>query len=228
MTIKKLTPRQARWAEFLSEYNFIINYQSGKKNEKADALTRKPNERSVEGDKQLEHRMQTLLPPERFEHAIKYVAKLQPIEGKNSPKEDTTSAADPAEPHGELSTLPEKIKEANRADKLCIQICEYLEAPSKQARPTTHLNGCRVSNSLLIKGNCLWVAKGEDELLRLKVIKEVHDQPAVGHPGVEKTLDMIWRHYYWLRMRGKVEQYLRNCYVCKQAKASRDAYNSLF
>ena len=31
-----------RWVEFLSEFNFIIAYQSGKKNKKADALTRKP------------------------------------------------------------------------------------------------------------------------------------------------------------------------------------------
>ena len=58
MTTKKLTPRQARWAEFLSEYNFIISYQSGKKNEKADALTRKPNERPInEDNEKLEHRM---------------------------------------------------------------------------------------------------------------------------------------------------------------------------
>ena len=39
MTTKKLTPRQARWMEFLSEFNFVISYQSGKKNNKANALT---------------------------------------------------------------------------------------------------------------------------------------------------------------------------------------------
>ena len=44
MTTKKLTPRQARWAEFLSKFNFKVTYQTGKKNDKADALTRKPNE----------------------------------------------------------------------------------------------------------------------------------------------------------------------------------------
>ena len=56
MTTKKLTPRQARWAEFLSEYNFIISYQSGKKNNKADALTWKTNKRPVDDDdKRLEH-----------------------------------------------------------------------------------------------------------------------------------------------------------------------------
>ena len=47
MTTKKLTPRQARWVEFLSEFNFKVTYQTGKKNDKADALTRKPNERPI-------------------------------------------------------------------------------------------------------------------------------------------------------------------------------------
>ena len=104
MTTKKLTPRQARWAEFLSEYNFIISYQSGKKNEKADALTRKPNEQPInKNDERLEHRMQTLLPPERFEHVV----NLEPIEVENgsSPNENIASAADPAEPHCEGTEL---------------------------------------------------------------------------------------------------------------------------
>ena len=77
MSTKKLTPRQARWAEFLSEYNFVISYQSGKKNKKADALTRKPNERPVDGkNNRLEHCMQTLLPLERFEHIVDFERDL--------------------------------------------------------------------------------------------------------------------------------------------------------
>ena len=43
ITTKKLMPRQAKWVEFLSEFNFVVTYQSGKKNDKANALTRKPN-----------------------------------------------------------------------------------------------------------------------------------------------------------------------------------------
>ena len=225
MTTKKLTPRQARWAEFLSEYNFIISYQSGKKNEKADALTRKPNERPInENNKKLEHRMQMLLPPQRFEHAVEHAVNLEPIEVENSP-EDITSAVDPAEPHEDYSTLPDKIKSANRVDDLCTEVCAYLEAPSNKKKPATHLNSCRISNSLLIKGNRIWVPKGDH--LRVKVIKEVHDQPAVGHPEAKQTLNMLRCHYYWPAMRGEEEQYLRNCHMCKQAKASRDAYNGL-
>ena len=64
MTTKKLTPRQVRWAKFLSEFNFVISYQSGKKNNKANALTRKPNKRPTEDkDEQRQHHMRVLLPP---------------------------------------------------------------------------------------------------------------------------------------------------------------------
>ena len=44
MTTKQLTGRQARWAEALSEYYFMIMYRAGKENGKADALTRRDDE----------------------------------------------------------------------------------------------------------------------------------------------------------------------------------------
>ena len=44
MTTKKLRRRQARWAEFLSGFNFVISYTPGKENQKADSLTRRLND----------------------------------------------------------------------------------------------------------------------------------------------------------------------------------------
>ena len=76
MTTKKLTPRQARWAEFLSEFNFVVTYQSGNKNDKADILTRKPNQQPTnEEDKQQKHRMQILLPLKRVKLQLIEVSK---------------------------------------------------------------------------------------------------------------------------------------------------------
>jgi tRNA splicing ligase len=49
MSTKKLTRRQAQWAEFLSRYNFQIVYQPSKQNGKADALTRRLGDR-LEGN----------------------------------------------------------------------------------------------------------------------------------------------------------------------------------
>ena len=56
MTTKKLTPRQARWAKYLFEYNFVISYQSGKKNDKANTLIWTPNKWPINSDdKKLEY-----------------------------------------------------------------------------------------------------------------------------------------------------------------------------
>ena len=41
MTTKQLSRRQARWSEFLSRFNFAIQYRPGKLNNRADALTRR-------------------------------------------------------------------------------------------------------------------------------------------------------------------------------------------
>jgi hypothetical protein len=40
ISTKQLSCRQARWAEFLSEFNFIIKYRPGKQGTKPNSLTR--------------------------------------------------------------------------------------------------------------------------------------------------------------------------------------------
>ena len=41
MTTKQLNSRQARWAEVLADYSFMIMYRPGKDNAKADILSRR-------------------------------------------------------------------------------------------------------------------------------------------------------------------------------------------
>ena len=166
------------------------------------------------------------------------MVNLQPIEVKNK---NLTSVAEPhTEPQtpttsaehrpgvSKFLTLPKEVKDANQADDLCTQICAYLKAPSKREKLTVYVNSCKVSNSLLMKKNCLWVLEGKDSRLWLRVIKKMHDQSAVGHPSTEKTLHMLRRHYYWLEMCMEMEQYLYNCHMCKRAKSSRNTYNGFF
>lgn len=168
MTTKKLTPRQVRWAEFLSEFNFVISYQSGKKNNKTNALTCKPgNHPNDEEDKQLEYRVCVLLPPECFQQS----AKLQLIEKNEKedqpsakiPNPKTPSTVEQSEPRDSDKlkdlTLPENIMQANQKENLYTSICVYLEDLEAHAKPEgIKLKSCRVSKGLLMKRNQLWVS----------------------------------------------------------------------
>ena len=46
MITKQLNCQQARWAKFLSEFNFKINYKPGKKDKKPDTFTRLSHDKS--------------------------------------------------------------------------------------------------------------------------------------------------------------------------------------
>ena len=94
-----------------------------------------------------------------------------------------------------------------------------------QKPESVKLKDCRVSEGLLMRENQLWMPNNED--LRLGIIKETHNQLAVGYPRVKKTLNMTCCYYYWPRMQQTIEQYVQNCHVYKRAKAARDTYNGL-
>ena len=124
MSMKKLTPRQVRWAEFLSEFNFVISYQSGKKNDKANAFTRKPNKQPTDNeDKRRKHSVRVLLPPNRIDHE----AELQPIDKDHGevPGEVWADSEAVSDANEETSTLPKQVTESNQNNKLCNKICLY-------------------------------------------------------------------------------------------------------
>ena len=54
-TTKLLTRQQARWSEFLSQFNMVIRFHPGKLGAKPDSLTRRWNVYPKEGDKDYTH-----------------------------------------------------------------------------------------------------------------------------------------------------------------------------
>ena len=123
MTTKKLTPQQVRWAEFLSEFNFVISYQSGKKNDKADILTRKPNKQPTNNEnKWCKHSVCVLLPPNRIDHE----AELQSIEEDHTNRTDSDTDSNASD---KTSPLPEQVMEFNQNNELCGKIRLYLANP---------------------------------------------------------------------------------------------------
>ena len=55
--------------------------------------------------------------------------------------------------------------------------------------------------------------------LEQKVIEESHCDGTFGHRGVTKTVWAIRRRYYIKKIRAKVQQFIRKCRTCTQAKS---------
>jgi hypothetical protein len=62
---------------------------------------------------------------------------------------------------------------------------------------------------------------------RLQLMQKIHDQLAFDHLEINKTIKLLKRNYTWSRMTRDIKQYIRNCHICKRAKASKERYQEL-
>jgi hypothetical protein len=59
--------------------------------------------------------------------------------------------------------------------------------------------------------------------LRTEAIKDAHCTLTTGHFGINKTVELISRNFYWNGIRRSVTRYIRSCDTCSRAKADRSA-----
>ena len=52
-----------------------------------------------------------------------------------------------------------------------------------------------------------------------KILVENHDVPIAGHVGINRTMDLIKRNYWWHGIRGDVVAYVQSCPVCQRMKS---------
>jgi len=71
-------------------------------------------------------------------------------------------------------------------------------------------------NGLWWKNDAL-VVVGDNDLKR-GVITFFHDTPAMGHPGIANTYELLRRDYWWPNMRKDVEDYVKGCATCQANK----------
>ncbi|GKA01384.1 putative reverse transcriptase domain-containing protein [Tanacetum coccineum] len=71
-----------------------------------------------------------------------------------------------------------------------------------------------IHDGFLFKGNQLCIP---DTSLRLKIIKELHDE---GHVGRDRTLRLVQASYFWPIMRKEVDRYVKRCRICQVSKGT--------
>ena len=53
------------------------------------------------------------------------------------------------------------------------------------------------------------------------VLRDHHDSPDVGHPGIHRMLELIKRNYWWPTIKTDVKRYVKGCEECQKNKANR-------
>ncbi len=155
-TTKELSRRQCRWSELLGQYKFDIVYTPGRKNGRADALSRRSD--YMEGH---EPQRQQILKVNR----------------------DGSLSAKPQE----FNVVMRILRDAN--EQFPVEHGKY-QVPSNKEQ------------------DC---------------IRDHHDDPANGHPGIARTTEHIRRNFTFPGMKTKVSEYIKKCESCQKNKASRHA-----
>jgi hypothetical protein len=55
------------------------------------------------------------------------------------------------------------------------------------------------------------------------IIKNHHDLPAYGHPGISQTTDLVTRYHWWPNMAKEVQNYVKGCTKCQRHKINTQA-----
>ena len=78
-----------------------------------------------------------------------------------------------------------------------------------------------ISDDLLYYKDRLFIPANED--VQTHIAKGCHDSQVAGHFRQEKTLEIITQDFYWKGLINWVNDYVRFCTACQQAKAPRHA-----
>lgn len=193
MTTKQLTRRQARWAEFLSQFRFQVTYRAGLANEKADMLTRLPNN-AIPRSKADPHLQQTLLPPKNVSPELREHLAIRAI-----------STATP---------MIEQIRKANKEDNAFDEIRAHISAKKNAA--TLYgwkTQDCTSEDEVLYYKRKLAVPLS----VTVRVLDTIHAGKETGHPGLFKMLALLKQNDLGIP-KAVVAKYLKNCHICNKVK----------
>ncbi|KNF05795.1 hypothetical protein PSTG_01192 [Puccinia striiformis f. sp. tritici PST-78] len=194
MSTKVLTRRQARWAEFLAEFNFIITFRPGRLSSLPDALMCQEN----------------VYPKAGKAFADKNPGNVRQLFKTN----DRGSASLLAVSTGDVEDSLNNFCQSQLRDSKLENIIE--DCKKGRDRKKFSLDE---KTSLLLFDERIYVP--DDSSMKLEVLSSRHDSLLAGHHGQDKTQQLISRNFYWPRMTKDIREYVSACYQCQRNKTPR-------
>ena len=201
--------RQARWAEKMSRFDFVITFRPGKLSGKPDALSRRPDH--MHGEHSIPTQATTFLRPDQ-------------VQVDNLSFSLNTAVAHTMNIDDELA---QAIKASLPTDR---NVGPYLHLLREPTQPRD--DDVKVflepyalhENGLLLRNGMIYIPENDD--LKLQILRSRHDSPTAGHLGHDKTFELITRDYYWPRMRHFIKEYINTCDICTRNKTPRQKPHS--
>jgi len=189
MKVQKLNRRQARWALYLSRFNFTLKHVPGSKMEKVDSLSRRLDWKvGVERD----NKDQKLVKPEWLE-----VRKTETVEV-------IVDGVDLLE-----EVRKSKVKDNNEVVKV---VEEMKRAGVKMLRNKEW----REVDGVIYKEGKVYMPK--DDKLRAEIIRLHHDTPVEGHGEQWKMVELVTQNFWWPGITKEVKQYIEGYDTCQYNK----------
>ncbi|KEP45877.1 putative Transposon Tf2-1 polyprotein [Rhizoctonia solani 123E] len=115
------------------------------------------------------------------------------------------------------SHLQTLIEGALDKDKDLEEILHYFQVKQENAGITLWrtFKDYHMEAGLLFYQNKIVVPNDEDIKLRLLYLH--HNNPIAGHPGRQRTLELVTQHYWWPGMRSYVYNHVDSCEECQRA-----------
>ena len=197
-TTKILNRRQARWSEYLCQFNLVIRFRPGKLGTKPDSLTRRWDVYAKEGGNDY--------------------AKVNPHNFRPVFTQDQLSISLRA---SSLISLALRGSFVMDAEQLHQDIRSAYDKDPIAAGQLPQPTGPKwtITDGLLLLNDRTYVPDHGD--LQLRVLRHMHDHPLSGHLGQNKTLELVRREYVWPGMRSFIKDYCNSCTTCKRSKTPR-------
>lgn len=117
----------------------------------------------------------------------------------------------------QTSEAVSQIKLYLRRDPTTTDIIEQLE--NRDDAPPENLEDYELKDNILYFKSLVYIP--DYEPLKVTLLQQAHDAKESGHPGVEKTVELLTRDVWFPRLRQFVKEYIQSCDACQRNKSSR-------
>jgi hypothetical protein len=206
--LQKLSRRQARWAQFLTRFDFELSHKPGKTN-RADELSRREDHKTGIED----NNKDVILLPEklfkaRFGGRREFERSEKMLLCKIRIKEEEVKILG-------IQEWQEKIKKEDQYDEDVVKAIDTIKTSGSESL-AKGLKEWNIQDGIILYRGKVYVPK--DQELRREIVKEHHNSRLGGHSGRYKTMELVQRNYWWPGMTAFIKNYVDGCAICQESK----------